>query len=215
MLRRTPLIWLLALIFILAACGGSGDEPAASETDDAAADTASESTEEEMGEEAAAEADEEVEEVAEEEAAEEEAPAAEEEAAEEEAEEEAAEEESAPAAADSPWGERPLSGVDPDTGLNVNPDVLNPGDTAIIRGEIISMNLTPTTSPEFLIQAPSGVNYRIRTQDLANTAYEDGTEIAPYQYQIGMLAQATVTLAADAALTDLATSENLVLVKSE
>jgi hypothetical protein len=120
--------------------------------------------------------------------------------------------EAAPAA---PFGDRPMTGTDPDTGLPVNPDSVNPGDTFIVRGEIISMNLTPTTSPEFLILAPDGLKFRLRTQDLADTYYEDGEQLLAYQYQLGLLGQATATLAADAGSSDIPTSQDLVLVKGE
>ena len=77
-----------------------------------------------------------------------------------------------------------MTGVDPDTGLNVNPEMRSIQVTRfIIRGEIISMNLTPTTSPEFLIQSPDGLRFRIQSQDLADTYYDDGDQLQPFQYQ--------------------------------
>ena len=115
----------------------------------------------------------------------------------------------------SPFGDRPMKGADPETGLQVNPDVVRPGDTFIVRGQIISMNLTPTTAPEFLIQSPDGLNFRLRSQDLATTFYEDGDQLKPFQYRNGILAQATAVLAADARPSDIPTSADLVLIKDE
>jgi hypothetical protein len=148
-------------------------------------------------------------------------PAEEAEPMEEEAEGEPASEEPAEETAeespssDSPFGDRPMSGTDPETGLPVNPETVRPGDTFIVRGEIISMNLTPTTSPEFLIQSPEGLNFRLRSQDLADTYFEDGDQLQAFQYQNGLLAQATATLAADASPSDIPVSADLVLIKVE
>lgn len=211
--KKAVVFWIIAL-FLLASCGGSGnteteapatnnnssastsseadtpadEEPAASETTaEEAADTSSEATADTGGDT--------------------------EEAVDTPSEEAApAEEAAAPA---SPFGNRPLSGTDPDTGLIVNPDTVSPGDTFIVRGEIISMNLTPTTAPEFLLQSPDGLKFRIRSQDLKETFYEDGDQLQAFQYRRGLLAQATVTLAADASPSDIPTSTDLVLVKDE
>jgi hypothetical protein len=140
----------------------------------------------------------------------------EEESDEDPASEESSEETAAESAAsDSPFGDRPITGTDPDTGLPVNPESIRPGDTFIVRGEIISMNLTPTTSPEFLIQSPDGLKFRLRSQDLAETFFEDGDQLQAFQYQNGLLAQATATLAADASPSDIPTSTDLVLIKEE
>lgn len=219
--RKAVLLWIIAVL-LLAACGG-GDEPepaapaadndtstsTTTETEDQSVEEESttedveEAAEEEMDEEAAGESDESMDENASEEAAEE--------AAEEVAEEEPVEE-AAPA---SPFGDRAMTGTDSDTGLVVNPESVNPGDTFIVRGEIISMNLTPTTSPEFLIQTVDGLKFRIRSQDLVDTYFEDGDQLQAFQYQLGLLAQATATLAADAGPSDIPTSTDLVLVKNE
>ncbi len=210
--KKAVLIWIIALL-LLAACGGSSEpevaapatdsdtSPASSEesTDKPEEETTPVETDAEELPEEATEASDEVDEVMEEETA-------------DTTEEETAVEEAAP---ESPWGDRPTSGTDPETGLSVNPDSVNPGDTFIVRGEIISMNLTPTTSPEFLILAPDGSKFRLRTQDLAETFYEDGDQLQAYQYKLGLLAQATATLAADASPSDIPTSADLVLVKDE
>lgn len=215
--KKAVLLWIVAFIFLVA-CGGGGDtepDPPASDNDTSSS-TTTETTEtvEEDGE--PADSEEMAEEPTEESEPTDEAESMEEEMDEEPATEEPAEEtDEEPAASDSPFGDRPMSGTDPDTGLPVNPESVNPGDTFIVRGEIISMNLTPTTSPEFLIQSPDGINYRLRSQDLADTYYEDGDQLQAFQYQNGLLAQATATLAADASPSDIPTSTDLVLVKDE
>jgi len=201
MKKKVLPIWIVALL-LLAACGGGSEPEAAAPTAESdtspsptaePADNADNADEEDMEEDTTEPSDE----VMEEETA--------------DTTEETAEE-AAPA---SPFGDRPLSGTDPDTGLIVNPDSVNPGDTFIVRGEIISMNLTPTTSPEFLILSPGGSKFRLRSQDLADTYFEDGEQLLGYQYQSGILAQATVTLAPDAGSSDIPTSADLILVKNE
>lgn len=207
--RKAVLIWIVTLL-LLVACGG-GSEPESS-APTAESDTSSASTTESV--ESVIEENSPV--PAEAEEMEAEPTTTDDEAMEEEtadnAEEETAVEEAAPA---SPFGDRPLSGTDPESGLIINPDSVNPGDTFIVRGEIISMNLTPTTSPEFLILSPDGLKFRLRTQDLADTFFEDGEQLQAYQYQLGLLAQATATLPADAGPSDVPTSTDLVLVKGE
>ncbi|MCP5099383.1 MAG: hypothetical protein GY943_27835 [Chloroflexi bacterium] len=74
------------------------------------------------------------------------------------------------------------------------------------------MNLTPVTSPEFLIETPDGNKFRIRTQPLEDTFFIDDTQWQPYEYQLGVGAQATVTLDASASLSDVAISEDLTLI---
>ena len=215
--KKAALLWIVALL-LLVACGGGGDAEPATTTDDN--DTSSSTTTEttDDSDEEATSSDEEMDEEEMEEEATDEEPADEEEmeeedtAVEEEETENTSDEEAAPA---SPFGDRPMSGTDPDTGLLVNPENVNPGDTFIVRGEIISMNLTPTTSPEFLIQSPDGLNFRLRSQDLADTFYEDGDQLQAFQYQLGILAQATAMLAADASPSDIPTTTDLVLVKDE
>ena len=110
---------------------------------------------------------------------------------------------------------RPASGIDPETGLPINPEEVNPGDRFIIIGTITSMNLTPTTSPEFVIQSPAGKRYRIRSQDLAETYFEDGAQLRLFEYQLGLKAMATAELAADAGPSDLAITTDLTLLYDE
>ena len=219
--KKMVLLWIVALL-LLVACGGSEAEPAAPATDNNTSTSSTTETEEESAdpteepsEEEMAEEEEEMEEDATEESDEAEETDEADEATEEDTSEEAAEEVVEEAASDSPFGDRLMSGVDPETGLAINPEIVNPGDTFIVRGEIISMNLTPTTSPEFLIQSPDGLKFRLRSQDLAETFFEDGDQLQAFQYQLGLLAQATATLAADASPSDIPTSTDLVLVKDE
>jgi hypothetical protein len=110
---------------------------------------------------------------------------------------------------------RPASGTDPETGIEINPDTFGPGDEFIVRGTIISMNLTPTVSPEFLIEAPSGRKYRIRSQDLAETYFDDGAQLRPHEYRQGILAEATVSLPSDAGPADILLTDDLTLLREE
>lgn len=215
--KKAVLLWIIAFIFLVA-CGGGGDtEPDTPASDnDTSSSTTTETTETVEEDSASADSEEMAEEPTEESEPTEEAESMEEEMDEEPATEEPAEETAEePAASDSPFGDRPMSGTDPETGLPVNPESVSPGETFIVRGEIISMNLTPTTSPEFLIQSPEGFNFRLRSQDLADTYFEDGDQLQAFQYQNGLLAQATATLAADASPSDIPISTDLVLVKDE
>lgn len=207
--RKAVVFWIIALL-LLAACGGGGETETTvpATTNNNSSSTSSEAAEPAEEEPATAETTEEESTDTGSETA-----TDTEEAMEESGEEAAPEEEAAAPA--SPFGSRPLNGTDPDTGLVVNPESVSPGDTFIVRGEIISMNLTPTTAPEFLIQTADGLKFRIRSQDLKETFYEDGDQLQAFQYRNGLLAQATVSLAADASPSDIPTSTDLVLVKDE
>lgn len=215
--KKAVVFWIIAL-FLLASCGGGGntETEAPATTNNSSSSTSSNSSSSTSSEAAAPANEAPTADTTEEEAADTsttDTSSDTEEAMDESGEEAApAEEAAAPA---SPFGNRPLSGTDPDTGLIVNPESVNPGDTFIVRGEIISMNLTPTTAPEFLLQSPEGLKFRIRSQDLKETFYEDGDQLQAFQYRNGLLAQATVTLAADASPSDIPTSTDLVLVKDE
>lgn len=215
--KKTVLLWMIAFIFLVA-CGGGGEtEPDTPASDNnTSSSTTTETTETTEEDSASADSEEMAEEPTEESEPADEAEPMEEETDAEPASEEPAEDTAVePAASDSPFGDRPMTGTDPETSLPVNPESVNPGDTFIVRGEIISMNLTPTTSPEFLILSPDGLKFRLRSQDLADTYYEDGDQLQAFQYQNGLLAQATATLAADASPSDIPTSTDLVLVKDE
>jgi hypothetical protein len=98
----------------------------------------------------------------------------------------------------------------------VNPEEIPRGQPFIVRGEILTMNLTPQTEPEFVVQSPAGRNFRLRAQPLVQIFYEDGTtQLAPYELRIGMKAEATVTLAADAGPVDLPVSNDFTLLSDE
>ncbi|HEX6385202.1 MAG TPA: hypothetical protein VF177_11075 [Anaerolineae bacterium] len=210
---------LTIIILLLVACGGA-PEPAVEEgvVDDTAGVAVSESTDESMEEST----DESVSESESEETGEGEAGSAEnvEESVEESADQsDEASTNGATGENDEATGDtvanRPASGVDPETGLEINPETFGPGDEFLVRGTIISMNLTPVVSPEFLIEAPSGRRYRLGSQSLAETFYDDGTQIQPHEYRQGMLAEATVTLSPDAGPSDILRSENLTLLGDE
>lgn len=96
---------------------------------------------------------------------------------------------------------RPAGGIDPDTSLEINPPTVVPGVDFIVRGEIVNANLTPQESPEFVILAPSGTRFRIRSQQVSDIAYEDGTIPALHEFQRGVLVQATVRQEEDAGAT--------------
>lgn len=186
-------ILLLALTSLLAACGGGGGEAAV----EAPAESAP--AEEPAAEQPAAE-----EPAVEESAAD--APAVEEPAADASAEEPAAE-----GATDMIAG-RPASGIDPDTGLEINPATITPGVDYILRAELVSASLTPQDSPEFMLTSPAGVRYRVRAQPVSEIMYEDGTQPALHEFKRGMLVQATVRQEEDAGATILVHSTDLTLL---
>ena len=193
---------VLGMLFLLVACGGGAAEQAAvapAEESESAADVEQE--------DAAAEADDE--------------PAGETETDSESNGDTASETEAEAPATEAPEedtsdnGGKPMSGTDPETGLPINPEEFSPGDTFLVRGTIISMNLTPSTNPEFLIQSPAERNYRIAAQGLTDIYYEDGSQLQPHQYRQGMKAEATVTFPANASLADTLETEDLTLLKEE
>lgn len=210
------LAWTLLLIMALtagmAACGGGGSEtPAEPVTENTVdGDTAAETTGEEPAEPTAEEANNEA---AEDAAAESTAPEA---AAEDSATDAPAE---APADAEPAGGDMigglPASGTDPDTGLEINPPSVVPGVDFIVRGEIVNANLTPQDSPEFVVLAPSGTRYRIRSQPVSEIAYSDGVKPALHEFQRGVLLQATVRQEEDAGATITVNSVDLTLLHDE
>lgn len=200
---------ILALTVGMASCGGS-ETPAEPVTENTAAgDTEVETGGEEPAEPADEGGDNEA-------AAEEPAPEAEATAQEAPAEDSAAE---APADAEPTGGDMigglPASGTDPDTGLEINPPSVVPGVDFIVRGEIVNANLTPQESPEFVVLAPSGTRYRIRSQPVLEIAYDDGTKPALHEFQRGVLLQATVRQEEDAGATITVNSTDLTLLHGE
>jgi hypothetical protein len=203
-MKRILSVLLFISMLALAACGGSSDnEPTTDTTDSNSSDTTAETSPEEVDTTVTEAAETEDEEAAEESTETEEVNV--EEAAEEVVEETAEE-------GQIGFGDLPMSGIDPDTGFEINPTSVRAGDTYIVRGIIISMNLTPITSPEFLIESPDKIKFRIRSQSLNDTYFMDGTQWKPFEFKLGVGAQATVTLDASARLSDVAVSDDLTLV---
>lgn len=186
---------LLLLLVVLVACGGDGEETAApaatEETTTAATD---------VPEAEPTDAPAETEPTPEDSPTSEEEPTA-------EVMTESPTEESVPAGADLP-----MSGTDPETGLEINPSPILRGVEFIVRGNIISMNLTPQTTPEFVVKSPDGQNYRIRSQGVADIYLADGSQLQAFEYRLGMLAQATVFIAADAPPTETLISDDFMIL---
>ena len=192
---------ILFLIIVLVACGGGGNEPAAnssSNTDAANADTNAaveeDASQVDASQDSATEANAEAVDAAEQETVAD------------------ADEPSGDAASAEEGGEALLSGIDPDTGLEINPDPIPYGTDFIVRGEVIQMNLTPQTEPEFVIRAANGLTYRIATQGLADVFLLDGGQLKPFEYKNGMEAMATAFLPPDASLSDVLTSSDFVII---
>lgn len=199
------LIMVLILALLVAGCGGGGNapEPEASGTGgQVPADTAAEeadapaAAEEEAEEPAAAEVDDAA-------------------AAETDEESTAAEEEEAAADDPNQIAGMPTSGTDPDTGLEINPPTIVPGVDFIVRGTVISFNLTPQDDPEFLIESPAGVRYRVNSQPVPEISFEDGTVLLPHQYQRGVFAQATVRQEEGSGVTSVVVTDNLMLLSGD
>lgn len=186
-------IVLLVLIAVLVACGGSAaPEPSVGEASAAV-----------------------IEETAPvEQAAPTEAPAPVEESA--PAEESAPLEEPAPAeeAGDMLAG-RPTTGVDPETGLEINPPQIIPGVDFLIVGEIMSFNLIPQDRPEFVVLSPTGTRYRIHPQPVDQITYEDGTLPAKMDFKRGMPVMATVRQEEGAGATIVVQSSDFTLLQGE
>lgn len=194
----------VVLLMLLAACGGSsGNETAATPAE---SNTTDSSPTEEANEEVAAEPTEApAEPTAETSAESTEAPA------EGDAESTSDDTEPAPEESSDPTADLLMSGTDPDTGLEINPEQVVAGVEFVVRGELASMTLIPQDKPEFVILAPNGKRYRFRPQPLAEIFYVDGTQPAAHDYQLGMIAGATIYLDPAGGSTAIATSTNMVL----
>jgi hypothetical protein len=81
--------------------------------------------------------------------------------------------------------------IDEETGLPFNPEQAPDGEF-VIEGVLSSLTLTPQNKPEFVVQLPSGKRYRLRSQPLNETFYEDGSPITPPEIRQGMMVRATV-----------------------
>lgn len=97
-------------------------------------------------------------------------------------------------------------GLDPATGLPLNPDPV-PAGQFIVQGTIVSMTLLQD-NPEFVVRVPSGKSYRLRTQPLTETHYDSGELIRPADIRQGMGVRATVWVDEE---TSLLISDNLVI----
>ncbi len=204
---------LLISMLILAACGGAAApaaEPAVEQVQEAAEQAAA-VVEAEPVEEAAAAAEtmeEEAEEAMEEEMASEET-------ATESTETETVEEPMAEAPVEDGIAGRPVTGFDAATGLEINPLDVVPGVDFIVIGSLISFNLTPQESPEFMVQSPEGTRYRIQSQAVSEIFAEDGSQLAPHEYQRGMFATATVRLDESGGVTSVVLSDDFMLLSGE
>ncbi len=101
--------------------------------------------------------------------------------------------------------------VDPETGLLINP-LTDPGGQFIVEGPLVSLNLTPQTAPEFVVRIAPEKTYRIRSQSLADTFFEDGEAVTPNNIRQGMVVRATIEF--DPELT-IYRSDNLVFLAPE
>lgn len=81
--------------------------------------------------------------------------------------------------------------TDPVTGLPFNPTTV-PTTEFVVDGRVQSLSLTPQTAPEFVVQAPSGKTYRIRSQALSNIHYDDGQQVLVHEFRNNMRVTATV-----------------------
>jgi hypothetical protein len=81
--------------------------------------------------------------------------------------------------------------VDEETGLPFNPEEAPDGEF-VIEGVVSSLTLTPQDKPEYVVQLPSGKRYRIRSQPLSETFFDDGTPVSPSTLRQGMTVRATV-----------------------
>ena len=82
--------------------------------------------------------------------------------------------------------------LDEATGLPLNLETIPEGDF-VIEGTIASMNLTPQTSPEFVLKGPSGRTYRVRAQPLSDIFYDDGEAVGTANFIQGMQVRAVIS----------------------
>ena len=105
--------------------------------------------------------------------------------------------------------------IDEATGLPSNPELIPAGDF-VIEGTISSMNLTPQSSPEFVIMAPSGRSYRVRAQPLSQILFDDGESVGVANFVQGMQVRAVASQIAGGAETgntQQIVTENLVVMR--
>ncbi len=105
--------------------------------------------------------------------------------------------------------------VDEATGLPLNPETIPEGDF-VIEGTISSMNLTPQSSPEFVLRVESGRTYRVRAQPLPDILYDDGEVVGVANFTQGMQVRAVVSEIVGGPETGNTTqlvTENLMIVR--
>lgn len=110
---------------------------------------------------------------------------------------------------------RPVAGIDPDSGLEINPLDPQQGVEYVVRGQLVSFNLIPQNKPEFVLRAPHGTTYRIQSQPVPDIFFQDGSQLAPHEYQRFMLAEATILLEDASEPTTVVKSQDLVLLALE
>jgi len=105
--------------------------------------------------------------------------------------------------------------IDEATGLPLNPEVVPEGDF-VVEGTISSMNLTPQSSPEFVLRVESGRTYRVRAQPLPDILYDDGEAVGVANFVQGMQVRATINQVVGGPETGNTTqlvTEDLVIVR--
>lgn len=105
--------------------------------------------------------------------------------------------------------------TDEATGLPLNPETIPEGDF-VVEGTISSMNLTPQTSPEFVLSSPSGRTYRVRTQPLPAITYDDGETVGVANFVQGMQVRAVISQiegGAETGNTRQFVTEDLVIIR--
>lgn len=101
--------------------------------------------------------------------------------------------------------------VDPETGLEINPDPIPTSGQFIVEGIMVSNTLIPQDSPEFTIQSPAGKNYRMRSQALSTITYEDGSAVEVPAFVHGVPMRATVSVESSSETSVLTTTNLTVL----
>lgn len=82
--------------------------------------------------------------------------------------------------------------LDEATGLPLNPETI-PESDFVVEGTVSSMNLTPQSSPEFVLTVPSGRTYRVRAQPLSDILYDDGEVVGIANFNQGMAVRAVIS----------------------
>ena len=105
--------------------------------------------------------------------------------------------------------------IDEATGLPLNPETIPEGDF-VVEGTISNMNLTPQSSPEFVLSVESGRTYRVRAQPLPDILYDDGEAVGVANFVQGMEVRAVISQIVGGAETGNTTqlvTDNLMIVR--